>query len=56
MQEARWAADALLEGAKNDAELRLRKDQARLAERVEELEGLQRQARALVEEWQQPAG
>jgi hypothetical protein len=56
VQEARWAADALLEGAKNDAELRLRKDQSRLAERVEELEGLQSQARALVEQWRQPAG
>ena len=55
VQEARWAADAVFEGKKNEAVARLRENNARLAARVEEYEAIAAQARALLAEWKQPA-
>src|SRR5207248_1618329 len=54
VQEARWAADAVFEGKKAEAGARLRENNARLAGRIEELQAIHLEARALLEEWAQP--
>jgi hypothetical protein len=55
VQEARWAADAVLEGAKEEAATRLCENNARLAADMEALGALGQDARTLVEGWNQPA-
>ena len=54
-KEACWTTAAVLEGAKNGAEEELRENKSRLHGRLENLHDIQRQARALLEEWKQSA-
>ncbi len=54
IQEAHWAAEAVREGANNDAATRLRENNARLAKRIDELWPLHEEARALLKGWNQP--
>src|SRR5262249_51060337 len=54
VQEATWAAETVLEGARTGAAARLRKKSARLAARLEELRNVDQTARGLLEEWRQP--
>ncbi|HEY7307826.1 MAG TPA: FtsK/SpoIIIE domain-containing protein [Gemmataceae bacterium] len=54
-QEACWTIAAVLEGAKNTAEEERRENQTRLNTRLEDLHETQQKARALLEEWKQPA-
>ncbi|MHB1426041.1 MAG: FtsK/SpoIIIE domain-containing protein [Gemmataceae bacterium] len=53
-QEACWTIAAVLEGAKSEAEEQLRENKTRLHTRLDELHSIQRQARALLDEWKQP--
>ncbi len=54
-QEACWTIGAVLEGAKNEAEQELRDNKSRLQSRLDELHDIHKQARALLDEWKQPA-
>ena len=54
-QEACWTTAAVLEGAKNEAEQEVRENKARLTTRLDNLHGVQQQARELLDEWKQPA-
>jgi S-DNA-T family DNA segregation ATPase FtsK/SpoIIIE len=53
-QEACWTIAAVLEGAKNEAEQELRDNKARLHMRLDELHAIHKQARVLLDEWEQP--
>src|SRR5690606_10651444 len=53
-QEACWVADAALEGVREAAAAQLRRDQARLAAPLEQLQTLAGEARALLGQWRQP--
>src|SRR5262249_42756575 len=54
-REACWTIAAILEGAKNGAEEELRENKTRLQARLDSLHEIQKKARALIEEWKQPA-
>ncbi len=54
-KEACWTIAAVLEGAKNEAEEELRENKSRLHTRLDELHAFHKQARALLDEWNQPA-
>jgi hypothetical protein len=54
-REACWTIAAILEGAKNGAEEGLRENKTRLQARLDSLHEIQKKARALLEEWKQPA-
>ena len=53
-QEACWTTGAVLDGAKGEAEQELRENKTRLTNRLANLHEIQKQARALLEEWKQP--
>jgi hypothetical protein len=55
LQEARFTADAVLEGGKTDAVNRLRKTTATLNTQMDEMRSLFNEGRILVEGWRQPA-
>src|SRR5262249_45213119 len=52
-QEAGWAADAVLDAAKTDAEAKQRNANTHLKESMEELEALREETRAVVQSWNQ---
>jgi hypothetical protein len=54
-KETRWTIGTVLEGAKTQADQRLKDNLARLAKRTDSLAALYQQARALLLEWKQPA-
>jgi hypothetical protein len=54
-QEACWTTGAVLEGAKGQAEQELRESKTRLTNRLDILHTTRQQARALLDEWKQPA-
>ena len=55
-QEAKWTAEAVFDGAKNNAATKLREETARLAGQWKDLQTLCQSGRALMDEWNQPAG
>jgi hypothetical protein len=54
-KEVRWTIGAVLEGALSDAKDRARQGRLQVETAAESLAALQKEARALLEEWQQPA-
>jgi len=54
-KEACWTISAVLEGAKNEIEQELRDNKTRLQTRLDELHAIHKQARAQLDEWDQPA-
>src|SRR5262245_49683364 len=51
VQQVRWAADAILDGAKTEAGTHLHENNARLAADVEQLQAVAEQARVLLDSW-----
>ncbi len=54
-KEVCWTISAVLEGAKNEVEQELRDNKTRLHTRLDELHAIHKQARAQLDEWDQPA-
>ncbi len=54
-KEACWTISAVLEGAKNEVEQELRDSKTRLQTRLDELHAIHKQARAQLDQWDQPA-
>jgi hypothetical protein len=53
-EEARWTANAVLEGGKTAAETKRREDRAQVAAQSEQIQSLAQSTKALFQEWQVP--